>query len=126
MGCVYKTGTEYASKDWIELAILKAFRKVLIEVLSFGFRVVELVLVHLLAILLVDGFFLVHTVMYDAHKQAHNQEKEIKILSLSSNLKQLRYGDRRFLGGFLMAWPKLGYERRGKVSGRSEIVWRMK
>ena len=31
-----------------------------------------------------------------------------------------------FLGGFLMAWTKLCYERRGKVSGRSEIVWRMK
>ena len=28
----------------------------------------------------------------------------------------------RFLGGFLMAWPKLCCERRGKVSGRSEIV----
>ena len=27
-----------------------------------------------------------------------------------------------FLGGFLMAWPKLCYERHGKVSGRSEIV----
>ena len=75
MGCVYKTGTEYASKDWIELAVLKAFRKVLIEVLSFGFRVAELVLVHLLAVLLVDGFSLIHTVIYDAHKQAHNQEK---------------------------------------------------
>ena len=32
--------------------------------------------------------------IYDAHKQAHNQEKEIKVLSMSSNRKQLRYGDR--------------------------------
>ena len=79
------------SKDDIELAIFKAFREVLIEVLSFGFGVTELVLVHLLAVLLVDRFSLVHTVIYDAHKQAHNQEKEIKVLSLSSNQKQLRY-----------------------------------
>ena len=68
IGCVYKTGTKYASNDEIELAVLKAFREVLIEVLSFGFGVA-----HLLAVLLVDGFSLVHTVIYDAHKQAHNK-----------------------------------------------------
>ena len=89
IGCVYKTGTKYASKDGIELAVLKAFREVLIEVLSFGFGVA-----HLLMVLLVDGFSLVHTVIYDAHKQALNQEKEIKVLSLSSNQEQLRYRDR--------------------------------
>ena len=72
--CVYKTGTKYASKDEIELAVLKAFREVLI--LSFGFGVAVLVLAHLLTVLLVDGFSLVHTVIYDAHKQAHNQEKK--------------------------------------------------
>ena len=94
-----KTGTKHASKGGIELAVLKAFREVLIEVLSFGFRVAELVLFHLLAVLLVDGFSLIHTVIYDAHKQAHNQEKEIKILSLSSNWKQLRYGDRSTIIG---------------------------
>ena len=55
----------------IELAVFKAFREVLIEVLSFRFRVAELVLVRCLAVLLVDGFSLVHTVIYDAHKQAH-------------------------------------------------------
>ena len=70
-----KIGTKHASKGRIELAVLKAFREVLIEVLSFGFGVAVLVLVHLLAVLLVDGFSLVHTVIYDAHKQAHNQEK---------------------------------------------------
>ena len=80
--CVYKTGTKYASKDEIELAVLKAFREVLIEVLSFGFGVA-----HLLTVLLVDGFSLVHTVIYDMYKQAHNQEKEIKVLSLSLNRK---------------------------------------
>ena len=71
-----KIRTKHASKDGIELAILKAFREVLIEVLSFGFGIAVLVLVHLLAVLLVDGSSLVHTVIYDAHKQAHNQEKK--------------------------------------------------
>ena len=89
-----KTGTKHASNDGIELAVFKAFREVLIEILSFGFGVAELVLIHLLAVLLVDGFSLVHTVIYDAYKQTHNQEKEINVLSLSSNRKQLRYGDR--------------------------------
>ena len=94
-----KTRTKYASKDGIELAVFKAFWEVLTEVLSFGFGVAELVLVHLLAVLLVDGFYLVHTVIYDAHKQAHNQEKEIKVLSLSSIWKPLRYGDRSNIFG---------------------------
>ena len=53
------------SKDEIELAVRKAFREVLIEVLSFGFGVVELVLVRWFAVLLVDGFSLIHTVIYD-------------------------------------------------------------
>ena len=65
----------------IELAVFKAFREVLIEVL------------------LVDGLSLVHTRIYDVYKQAHNQEKEIKALSLSSNRKQLRYGDRSNIFG---------------------------
>ena len=89
-----KTRTKHASKDVIELAALETFREVLIEVLSFGFGVVELVLVHLLAVLLIVGFSLVHAVIYDAYKQAHNQEKEIKVLSLSSNWKHIRYGVR--------------------------------
>ena len=94
-----KTRTKYASKGGIELAILKVFREVLIEVLSFGFGVAVLVLIHLLVVLLVDGFSHVHTVIYDAHKQAHNQEKEIRVLSLSSNRKQLRFGDRSSIFG---------------------------
>ena len=111
MGCVYKTGTEYASKDGIELAVLKAFREVLIEVPSFGFGVTELVLVHLLAVLLVDGFSLVHTVIYDTHKQEHNQEKEIKVLSLSSNRELLRYGDRsNIFGQFSNGMTKITLE----------------
>ena len=74
IGCVYKTGTKYTSKDEIELAVLKALREVLIEVLSFGFGVAELVLAHLLTVLLVDGFSLVHTVIYDAHKKAFKKK----------------------------------------------------
>ena len=66
IGGVYKTGTKYASKHEIELAVHKAFREVLIEVLSFRFGVAELVLAHLLVVLLIDGFSLVHTVIYDA------------------------------------------------------------
>ena len=94
-----KTGTKHASKGEIELAVFKAFREVLIEVLSFGFGVAGLVLVHLLAVLLVDGFSLIHTVIYNAYKPTHNQGKEIKVLSLSSNRKQLRYEDRSNISG---------------------------
>jgi len=53
----------------------------------FRFGVAELVLVHLLAVLFIDGLSFVHTVVYDAYKQTHDQEKEIKVLSLSSNRK---------------------------------------
>ena len=38
------------SKDEIELAVHKAFREVLIEVLSFGFRLAVLVLAQLLMV----------------------------------------------------------------------------
>ena len=106
--------TKHASKDEIELVVFEAFREVLIEVLSFGFGVAELVLVRLLTVLLVNRFSLVHTVVYDAYKQTHNQEKEMKVSSLSSIRKQLRYGYRsnvfgRFPNGMsktmlVMAW----------------------
>ena len=59
-----------------------------------------LVLALLLAVLLVDGFFLVHTVIYGTPKQAHNKKKEIKILSLSSDREKLRYGDRSNIFGW--------------------------
>ena len=74
-----KTWTKHASKGGIELAVFKAFREVLVEVLSFGLGVAELVLVRLLVVLLIDGFSLVRTVIYDAYKPTHNQEKEIKL-----------------------------------------------
>ena len=41
------------------------------------FGVAELVLVRPLTVLLVNGFSLVHTMIYDAYKHAHNQETEI-------------------------------------------------
>ena len=65
-----KTRTETCIKGEIELAVFKAFR----EILSFGLGVAERVLVHLLVVLLVDGLSFVHTVVYDANKQAHNQD----------------------------------------------------
>ena len=76
-----KTRTKHASKGEIELAILKAFWEVLIEVRSFGFGVAELVLIRLLVVLLIDGFSLVHTVIYDAHKQAHNKDFIVELES---------------------------------------------
>ena len=71
----------------------------MLEVLSFGLGVAELVFVHLLAVLLVDGFSLVHTMIYNSQKQAHYQEKEIRFLSLSPNPKKLRYGYRSNIFG---------------------------
>ena len=79
-----KTRTKHTSKDGIELAVFKAFW----DVLSFGLGVVERVLVHLLTVLLVDGLSFVHTVVYDAYKQSHNQENENKsfIVELDSEI----------------------------------------
>ena len=70
----------------------------------------ELVLVRWLAELLVDGLSFVHTVVYDANKQAHNQDTEIKDLSLSSNRKHIKYGVRSDIFGWflnVMAGTKL-------------------
>ena len=95
-----KTGTKHASKGGIELAVFEAFGEVLVEALSVGLGVAELVLVRWLAVLLVNGLSLVHTVIYNAYKQTHNQEKQIKVLSLSSNRKRLRYGVRSNIFGW--------------------------
>ena len=111
---IIKTRTKHTSKGGIELAIFKSFREVLIEVLSFGFGVMVLVLALLLVVLLVDGFFLVHTVIYGAHKQTHNKGKEIKVLSLSSNRKKLRYGDRSNI---------FGWFSNGTAEIMLEMVW---
>ena len=82
-----KLGQKHASNDGIQLDVFKAFGEVLVEALSFGLGVVELVLVRWLVVLLINRLSFVHTVVYDAYKQTHNQEKEIKVLSLSSNRK---------------------------------------
>ena len=82
-----KTRTKHASKGGIEFAVFEAFGEDLVEALSFGLGVAELVLVCGLAVLLVNGLSFVHTVVYHANKQTHNQEKEITVLSLSSNRK---------------------------------------
>ena len=73
-----KTRTKHASKDGIELAVFEAFGEVLVEALSFGLGVADLVLVHGLTVLLVNGLSFIHTVVYDANKQAHNQDTENK------------------------------------------------
>ena len=55
----------------MELAVFVAFG----EVLSFGLGVAELVLVLLITVRLVDGFSFVHSAVYNAHKQALNQNR---------------------------------------------------
>ena len=106
------------SKDEIELAVLKAFREVLIEVLSFGFGFAVLVLAPLLVVLLIEGFFLSHSVIYGVHNKHSINKKKINVLSLSSNQRRLGYGDRnnifgRFPNGtveniFKIAWSSFG------------------
>ena len=86
-----KTRTKHASKDGIELAVFEAFGEVLVEALSFGLGVAELFLVRGLAVLLVNRLSFVHTVVYDTHKQTHNQEKENKsfIVELESETHKI-------------------------------------
>jgi len=105
---------KHASNGGIELAVFKSFREVLVEALSFGFEVAELVLVRLLIELFAGGLSFVHIMIYVVYKQAQNQEKEIKILSLSSNRKQLRYGDRSNIVG---RFPN------GKAKTMLEMTW---
>ena len=71
-----KTRAKHASKGGIELAVFESFGEVLVEAQSFGLGVAELVLVRWLAVLLVNGLSFVHTVVYDAYKQTHNQKKK--------------------------------------------------
>ena len=67
-----KLGQKHASRDGIELAVFEAFGEVLIKVLSFELGIAELILVRLLTVLLINRLSFVHTVIYDAYKQAHN------------------------------------------------------
>ena len=88
-----KTGSKHASKGGIELAVFEAFRELLLAVRVFWLR---------LAVLLnklLDEFSLVHTGIYSAHEQTHNKEKEMKVLSLSSNQEKFRYEDMRNIFG---------------------------
>ena len=71
-----KTRTKHASKGGIELAVFKSFRGFLIEVLSFGLGVAELVLVRLLAVLLIDGLSFVHTMIYDVYNKHTIKKKK--------------------------------------------------
>ena len=78
IGCVCKTGSKYASKKEIGLAVFETFRELQLAVLVLGLRLAVLLRVLRHAVLLgklLDGFSLVHTVIYGAHKQAHNKEK---------------------------------------------------
>ena len=59
-----KFRTKHASKDGIELAVFEAFGEVLVETLSFGLGVAELVLVLLLTVWLVDGLSFVLSAVY--------------------------------------------------------------
>ena len=70
-----KTRKKHSSKGGIELVVFEAFREVLVEALSFGLGVVELVLVRWLAVLLVNGLSFVHTVIYDAYTQSRKRNK---------------------------------------------------
>ena len=81
------------SKDEIELAVYKAFRELLLTVWFFRLRLVVLLGE------LPDRFSLVHTGVYGAHKQTHNKYQEINVLSLSSNQRKLKYGDRNNIFG---------------------------
>jgi hypothetical protein len=62
-----KLGQKHASRGGIELAVFEPLRKVLIEALSVGCGIAELILVCLLAVLLVNGLSFVHTVIYDTN-----------------------------------------------------------
>ena len=67
-----KTRTKHASKGGIELAVLKSFREVLIEVLSFGFGVAVLVRV------LLDVLLLSHSVGYGRERHNDNNTSKCK------------------------------------------------
>ena len=76
--------------------------------------VAELVLILLLTERLVDGLSFVHSVVYSAHKQAHNQYSENRDLSLSSNREHIRYEVRSNIFGWIL---------NGMAETRLEKVW---
>jgi hypothetical protein len=89
------------SKNEIELAVFKAFWVILLAVRVFWLR---------LAVLLdkfLDGFSLVHTGIYGAHKQHTIRKKKWRFYRLARIRRNL---DMKigiiFLEDFLMAWLK--------------------
>ena len=70
-----KTRTKHISKDEIELAVFEAFGEVLVEALSFGLGVAELVLIRGLTVLFVHRLSFVHTVIYDVYKHTIRKKK---------------------------------------------------
>ena len=114
-----KTRTKYASKDGIELAVFEAFGVVLVEALSFGLEVVELVFVRGLAVLLVNGLSFVHTVVYDTYKQTHNQEKRNKSFTVELG-SELRYGDRSDIFGWFLNGTAQNYISNGVVKFQAD------
>ena len=48
----------------------------MIEALSFGLGIAELVFVRWLAVLLINGLSFVHTMVYDAYNQKHTIKKK--------------------------------------------------
>ena len=103
IGCVYKTRTKHASKGGIELAVFKAFR----DVLSFGLGVAELVLVHLLVVLLVDGFSLGHSVIYGDDGATANKHKQAKH-KIKNELKEKKgkKWKKLMVNNFIRIWEK--------------------
>ena len=92
IGCVYKTGAKYASKDEIgrsQSLPRSPDRGTVLRVRGRGTGP------HTLARSIACRRILPRS-HHDLRRtqQAHNKEKEIKILSLSSNREQLRYRDR--------------------------------
>ena len=87
---VIKLGQKHASNGGIELAVFEAFEEVLVEALSFGLGVTELVLVRWLAVLPIDSFSLVHTVIYDAYKHTIKKRNKSFIVELESKIIKIR------------------------------------
>ena len=70
-----KTRTKRASKGGIELAVFEAFWEFLLAVRFFRLW---------LAVLLVDGFFLGHSVIYGVHKHTIKKRNTYFIVELES------------------------------------------
>jgi len=85
MGCVYKNWVQYASKGEIELAVFKAFLKLLLGVWVFGLR---------LAVLLFFGLSFSLTRIYDTH-------------TINPPIKKRNKGvEVIFLRDFILAWTE--------------------